>query len=127
MGAALWFGFGLLILSLIYSPLRQVHVYWAGQGECVRIGCRVRWVVPPHDFREALLAGSSHDQHFVLCHCHDSKRLRHCTGKWDVDCCQVVGYSWYNTHPTSLSTFPHWGVDLAIVGRPNVSAVGLDF
>jgi len=26
----------------------------------------------------------------------------------------VLGYSWYNTHPIPPSTFPHWGVDLAI-------------
>jgi hypothetical protein len=32
-----------------------------------------------------------------------------------VDVYQVIGYSWYNTHPIPPSSFPHWGVDLAIV------------
>jgi hypothetical protein len=35
--------------------------------------------------------------------------------KEDIDPHQVIGYSWYNTHPLPPSTFPHWGVDLAIV------------
>ena len=39
---------------------------------------------PLHDVRETLLAGSSDDEHFVLCHCDASKQLCSCAGKTGV-------------------------------------------
>ena len=36
---------------------------------------------PHHDVRETLLAGSSDDEHFVLCHCNAGKKLCYCPGK----------------------------------------------
>ena len=40
--------------------------------------------VPLHDVRETLLAGSSDDEPFVLCHCDAGKQLCYCAGKTGV-------------------------------------------
>lgn len=49
----------------------QVYFHRDWERESVRIGYRMRRVVPLHDVREALLAGSPNDEYFVLCHCND--------------------------------------------------------
>ena len=84
MGAALWFEFPVSILSLDYSFSWQVHVHWTRQRERVRIGCRGWCTVPLHDVRKTLLAGSSDDEHSVLCHCDVGKQLHYSAGKTEI-------------------------------------------